>query len=245
MGSSIYFNKMIKHKLANALLTAFFIVAFIEIIAEINGDKSLIWFTKPLLMPLLILYYLKRSHSSNIYFIIALIFSWIANMFFIANTYQWILYGSVFFLIYRFLIIYIVVKKVKTPGLLPSVIGSLPFVFIYFSVCFFTFKELGNDIYIFLLHGVFVTILGGLSLGNYILSTSKSNFYLFLSTMLFAITQFVFILKLFYSNGNLFHALAMVMFVFGQFFLTKFIFLTEKNRYNKYEIINDLKDSAT
>ena len=236
MGNSVYFHKVIKHKLANALLTVFFIVAFIEIIAEINEDKALIWFTKPLLMPLLILYYIKRSHNSNIYFILALVFSWIANMFFIANTYQWIIYRSVFFLIYRFLIIYIVVKKVKTPGLLPAIIGCLPFIFIYFSVCFFTFKELGVNIYIFLLHGVFVTILGGLSLGNFILSASKS--------MLFALTQFVFILKLFYTNGNLFHALAMVMFVFGQFFLTKFIFLTEKNRYNKYEIINDLKDSA-
>ena len=50
MGNSVYFHKVIKHKLANALLTVFFIVAFIEIIAEINEDKALIWFTKPLLM---------------------------------------------------------------------------------------------------------------------------------------------------------------------------------------------------
>ena len=55
--------------------------------------------------------------------------------------------------------------------------------------------------------------------------------------MLFALTQFVFVLKVYYENGNVFHAMAMVMFVVGQFLLTKFIFLTEGNTTN-YSPIN-------
>ena len=144
MNNSLYFHKMMKHKLANIMLTMFFIIAFIEIIAEINGDENLVWYTKPLLMPLLMFYYLKRSCNRNAYFIIALIFSWIANIFFIFNTYQYIYLGSLFFLIYRLLIIYIVIIKVKTPGILPSIIGSIPFVFIYSSICFFTYREFKN-----------------------------------------------------------------------------------------------------
>ena len=121
----------------------------------------------------------------------------------------------------------------KTPSLVPLIIGSIPFIFIYATVCFLSFEAMGDNLYLFLIHGIFTIFLGGLSLGNYIMNLNKSNLVLFLSTMLFALTQFVFVLIVFFGHENIFHALAMVMFVIGQFLLTKFIFLTEENK-SKY-----------
>ena len=95
---------------------------------------------------------------------------------------------------------------------------------------------MGDNIYLFLIHGIFTIFLGGLSLGNYIMISNKPNFLLFLSTMLFALTQFSFVLKVYYENGNIFQGIAMVMFVIGQFLLTKFILLTEENK-SKYAAI--------
>lgn len=220
-------NKYNKHISSVFLLSAFLIVSFLEIIAEYNDDKFLIWITKPFILPFLLAYYLRLTKNRNKYFILALFCSWIANLLFIENTLNWIIYGSVFFLAYRILIIYIVMNRVKMPSLVPLIIGSIPFVFIYATICFLSFEAMGTNIYLFLIHGIFTIFLGGLSLGNYIMISNRPNLVLFISTMLFALTQFVFVLKIYYGNGNCFQAIAMVMFVIGQYLLTKFMVYTE------------------
>lgn len=232
-------NKYRKHISSGFLLSSFFIVSFLEIIAEFNENKFWIWITKPFILPLLLAYYLHLTKKPNNYFILALFCGWIANLFFIENTLKWIIYGSIFFLIYRILIIQIVMNRVKMPSLVPLIIGSIPFVFIYATICFLSFEAMGDNIYLFLIHGIFTIFLGGLSLGNYIMISNKPNFVLFLSTILFALTQFVFVLKVYYENGNVFHAMAMVMFVIGQYLLTEFIFLTEGSTI-KYKPIDKL-----
>ena len=227
------FNTKHRKYISSFFLCLFFIVSLLEIMAEYNEDKLLIWITKPFILPLLLAYYLILTKKGNNYFLVALFCSWIANILFIEDTLKWIIYASIFFLIYRILIIYIVMNKVKTPSLVPLIIGSIPFIFIYATVCFLSFEAMGDNLYLFLIHGIFTIFLGGLSLGNYIMNLNKSNLVLFLSTMLFALTQFVFVLIVFFGHENIFHALAMVMFVIGQFLLTKFIFLTEENK-SKY-----------
>ena len=233
------FNKFRKHISSGFLLSSFFIVSFLEIIAEFNENKFWIWITKPLILPLLLAYYLRLTKKPSNCFILALFCSWIANLLFVENTLKWIIYGSIFFLIYRILIIQIVMNRVKMPSLVPLIIGSIPFIFIYATVCSLSFEAMGDNIYLFLIHGIFTIFLGGLSLGNYIMISNKPNLVLFLSTMLFALTQFVFVLKMYYENGNIFQAMAMAMFVIGQYLLTKFIFLTEENN-SKYVAIDKL-----
>ncbi|MEO5775866.1 MAG: lysoplasmalogenase family protein [Flavobacterium sp.] len=226
-------NKYRKNISSVFLLSSFFIISLLEIIAEYNENKILIWITKPFIIPFLLAYYLRLTKQTNNYFILALLCSWVANLLFIENTLAWIVYGSTFFLVYRIIIIHIVMNRVKMPSLVPLIIGSIPFVFIYATICFLSFEAMGDNIYLFLIHGIFTIFLGGLSLGNYIMVLNKSNLFLFLSTMLFALTQFSFVLKVYYENGNVFQAMAMIMFVIGQYLLTKFIFLTEESN-NKY-----------
>lgn len=233
------FNKYGKHISSGFLLSSFFIVSFLEIIAEYNENKFWIWITKPFIITFLLAYYLRLTKKQSNYFILALLCSWVANLLFIENTLQWIIYGSIFFLVYRILIIQIVMNRVKMPSLVPLIIGSIPFIFIYATVCFLSFEAMGDNIYLFLIHGIFTIFLGGLSLGNYIMISNKPNFLLFLSTMLFALTQFSFVLKVYYENGNIFQAMAMAMFVIGQYLLTKFILLTEENK-SKYAAIDKL-----
>lgn len=241
MSSKEYLNRWRSNKIAGIILTTFFIVSFIEITAEFNEDKFLVWFTKPLILPLLTAYYIRRSKKINVYFLIALFFCWIANLFFIENTWNYILFGVAFFLLYRILIIGIVLKKVKMPSMLPLLIGSIPFVFIYASVAIFTFSVIGDSLYLFLIQGVFTIFLGGLSLGNYMMSSTKANRILFISTILFAINQFVFIFRFYYDEANFFQAIAMAFFVLAQFLLTQYMLYTEKQR-NRYLIVNKLNE---
>lgn len=227
-----------KNYISSYLLFSFFVISIIEIIAEYSENKVLIWITKPFIIPFLLAYYLRITKKSNNYFLIAMLCSWVANLLFIGNTLTWIIYGSSFFLIYRIIIIYIVMNRVKMPSLVPLILGSIPFIFIYATICFLSFEAMGENIYLFLIHGIFTIFLGGLSLGNYIMISNKSNFVLFVSTMFFALTQFLFVLIVFYEQENVFHAIAMVMFVIGQFLLTKFILLTEESIINYAAIDN-------
>lgn len=217
------------------------IISMVEIVAEYYNDKNLVWLFKPILMPLLIGYYFYKSKKRNLLFISSLILSWIANIIFIENEMDFIIIGSVFFLMYRAIIIYLVLRLVKMPSKIPLLIGSIPFVFIYATICFLTYQDLGNSIVLFLIHGMFIIFLGGYSLGNYILRSSKTNLYLFISTMLFAIAQFLFIIKLYSEYVNLLHAFAMMQFVVAQYLLVKFIYLKEKPK-PKYEFVNNLSE---
>lgn len=232
-----------KNKLAGYLLLGFFMISCIEIAAEYNENRLLIWMTKPLILPLLIFYYLKRSKKISFPFVLAMLFSWIANLFFIQNTFQFIIYGVSFFMIYRILVIYIILNKVKMPNSIPLVIGSLPFIFIYVVITFFTYDILGYNVYLFLIQGIFTIFLGGFSLGSFIMIYNKPNAILLISTMCMAFNQFVFLLKFYSNDANVLQALAMVLFVLGQFLLTKYMFYTEKNRY-RYQIINGVAKNS-
>lgn len=240
---SDFLNDWKKNKLAGYLLLGFFVISIIEVIAEYNEDKLLIWLTKPLLLPLLMFYYLKRSKRVSIPFVLALLSSWIANLFFIQNTFQFIIYGVSFFMIYRILVIYIIINKVKMPSSIPLIIGSLPFIFIYVVATFFTYDILGYNVYLFLIQGVFTIFLGGFSLGSFIMIYNKPNAVLLISTMCMAFNQFVFLLKFYYNEANVLQAFAMVLFVLGQFLLTKYMFYTEKSKY-RYQIINGLPENS-
>lgn len=240
---SYYLDNWKKNQPAAYLLLGFFIISLIEIIAEYKENTLLIWLTKPLILPFLLFFYLKRSKRISYPFVLALLSSWIANLFFIQNTFEFIICGVCFFMIYRILVIYIIVNKVKMPNYIPLVIGSLPFIFIYIVATFFTYEILGYNVYLFLIQGVFTIFLGGFSLGSFIMISNKPNAILLISTMCMAFNQFVFLMKFYYNEANVLQALAMVLFVVGQFLLTKYMFHTEMNK-NRYEIINGLTENG-
>jgi hypothetical protein len=235
---------LIKTKLLKPFTAAYFLIAAIEIIAEFFKDSFFIAISKPLLMPLLLVVYWCSSKDSNRnrLFILALFLVFIANIFFISNAMQYIVIGSLFFLLYRILIIWVVFKIVKFPGYFPLIIGALPFLFVYLFVANVTYQVLGNKFYLFILQGIFLIFFGGFCLGSYIIKSNTSNTYLLISTMLFTATQFILVIKIFYVNFNFLQPLAMLLFVIGQYLLYRFIVIEEKKK-KRYLIINKAKSS--
>jgi hypothetical protein len=51
-----------------------------------------------------------------------------------------------------------------------------------------------------------------------------------MSTLFFAITQFIFVIRVYYINVNIFQPLAMALFVIGQYMFYKFLVLAEERR---------------
>lgn len=87
-------------------LVIFFIIAIVEIFAEYKDNKKLEYLTKPLLMPLLILFYifgvLENTSMLNVdwLIVVALIGGWAGDIFLmLENEEKWFLFGMGAFLI--------------------------------------------------------------------------------------------------------------------------------------------------
>lgn len=92
-------------------------------------------------------------------------------------------------------------------------------------------EELENALFIYIIQVTIMSFLGGFSLANYMIDENRTNFWLFLSCMLFSIIQVILILKLYYLSIFIFQPIAMVLYVFGQYGLYKFLVLSEEKVY--------------
>lgn len=223
--SSAY--KMWKNKESLSLL--YFGVGFLEIMAEFQDNIILIYILKPLLIPILAFIYWIRSKQRNNYFFAALFFVFLANIFFISKDFNSIVIASMFSIVNRCLVIYLVLKHVEIKNFLPVFLGSIPFGAAFVYLAFLTMNNLGGGIYIYIIQVLLLVFLGGIALSNYMIEENKKNFWLLLNVVLFAIIQFILVLKLFYLSINIFQPISMLFYVTAQYALYKFMLLSEEN----------------
>lgn len=219
---------------ANMLIALFFLVSLSEAIAEFFEYRSFIFIFKMLLMPILMLLYWTTSYVRNLYYLIALFFAFIANMLFIYNEdFDFIIFGATIFLVYRIITIYLIMKFVKIKSYFPVIIGSLPFLFIYFYLTCLTIDELGDGLFVYIIQAMFMSFLGGLSVGVYMINDNRKNYWLLISTLLFTVNQILLVIKLFYISVITFQPISMALYCFAQYGFYKFIILSEKKDLNK------------
>lgn len=219
---------------ANMLIALFFLVSLSEAIAEFFEYRSFIFIFKMLLMPILMLLYWTTSSVKNLYYLIALFFAFIANMLFIYNEdFDFIIFGATTFLVYRIITIYLIMKFVKIKSYFPVIIGSLPFLFIYFYLTCLTIDELGDGLFVYIIQAMFMSFLGGLSVGVYMINDNRKNYWLLISTLLFTVNQILLVIKLFYLSVITFQPISMALYCFAQYGFYKFIILSEQKDLNK------------
>lgn len=238
------FREMTRDKKIEVCLTVlFFVVSFVEIVAEYFESTLIVYITKPMILLILGILYWKTSPKINNIYIAALLFSWIANLFFISADFSYIFIGALLFGVHRILTIYIVIKHIKLPGIFPIVVGCVPFFFIYMYLVNLTHEDIKEGLYIFIAQCILISFLGGLSVGNYVLRSSRASTMLLMSTLFFAISQFIFVIRLYYAELNIFQPMLMALFVIGQYMFYKFLILAEDKK-SSFRIMNEMvKDS--
>lgn len=212
------------------LLVLYFGIGCLEVLVEFYQDLCLIYLLKPLLIPILASYYWIQSKQRNAHLFYALFFVLLANFFFISNDFYSLVIASVFFLVYRGIIISLVIKTVRIKKVLPVFLGSLPFGAAFIYLTLLTHEELGSGVYIYCLQILFLIVLGGYALANYMIEDSKKNFWLLLHTVLFAVIQFILVLKLFYISVNIFQPISMFLYTIAQYAIVKYILCTEEEQ---------------
>lgn len=214
---------------SKVLILLFFTVAFVEVIAEFFLEQTYICILKPLLVPLLAVIYWKTSNVKNHYFFIAMFFSMLGNIFFISSEFNSILLGVIFFLFYRIVAIYVIMKNVEIKNYGIVFLGSIPFLSVFIYISFLTMNELESGLYLYIIQALFMSFLGGIALSNYMINPNRTNYWLLVSCILFAIIQIIIILKIYYIAIHIFQPLSMILYVFAQYGFYKFVLLSEEN----------------
>ena len=90
--------------------------------------------------------------------------------------------------------------------------------------------ELGEGFGLYIIQVLFMSFLGGFALSNYMIEENKMNYWLLINSILFAVIQFIIVLKLFYVSMVIFQPISMILYVFAQYALYKFMILAESNK---------------
>lgn len=128
---------MKKNSFAPLLLVIYFIVLAVEIFGDIKGPWTIVYFTKPLLMPILLVYYLMNLPQGKKDWIIpvSLIFSMFGDIFLMIKNGgdQFFIFGLVSFLIAHILYIVYFYKEVKGKKLSLKIIPFTIFVIAFLA----------------------------------------------------------------------------------------------------------------
>lgn len=206
------------------------VLSLCVIFAEYEKNIRLISFTKPFLIPVLGVLYVLLSKKINWIYLSALLFIWMANLFFINQTPEFIFKGTASYLIFWVFIIYLILINTSFPNKVPFIIAVIPFSFIYCCVFQLVYENIQTGVYFFFINGAFMIFMGAYSLANYFIDSNRSNTYFLIGALFFTFIQFLVSIDLYYVSIRLFRPIAMLLFVTAHFFLLKTMLSFENKR---------------
>lgn len=209
----------------------FFLSALIEIVAEYFRWLPVIVVFKPLLSILLMVMYTLDSRQRNKLFYLVIITSMLTNILFISKEMTYLLYGIIIFVFHRIFFIAYLVKLIKLKDIIPVVIASIPFMFLFFYI-FYDTDFVRYDVYILnIIHNIFISIMGGIALSEYIMNDSVKSTWLLISVILFVSLHFIIFIEKFYIDLQIFRPIAMSLNVLGYFSFYRYVMVIENNNY--------------
>jgi hypothetical protein len=205
----------------------YFVVASILVFGEAIRNQQLVTVFKPILIPLLAaLYFLSSTKRSGIYFL-ALLMAVASNVMLIFSTNPLIFYGVTAFLVYRALVIIVVVNYTAKFHPLAFVIAIIPFLFIFIYLLDMTQATLSTGLYPAMANALVMSVLAALSLSNYVFEDDRRNSWLLISSLLFVVLMFIFVIERFYLENPVFRPLSVIIFSTAHFAFYRYLILSE------------------
>jgi len=210
------------------LSAVFILIVFLLIIVAFFEFKTIEYILKSVSIPVLMLLYYTTSRIKNKFYLVALLFASVSNILFITTDTDLLNYGLIAFLIYRVITIILVKKASPKLSFFTVAIGSVFFLFplIYFIVL--TQNSLGQSFIVAIINVVLVSILGGLSLSNYLMEEGFKHTWLLISTFLYTIIVFLFVIQKYYIFIPIFQPIRVLVLMSAHYFFYLYILMTEK-----------------
>lgn len=189
---------------------------------------------------LIFLIYLLQSLRRNRLYLLSLFFSLMSILLLFFKTEEGVLYATLFFLVFEILTITIVFNYSKKISFIPIALGFLPFLSICFYLIFLTYSSLGINYLPSILNAFIISFLGGLAVSNYVIEEDNmKNSFLLISTLLFTMLIFVFMIEKYYLSVQVFKPIRTICFFGGHYLFMRYVLLAE------HQTIIDLPCEAT
>ncbi len=218
-------------KLFNALIIVYFAIAFLDIISEYLLYQPLIIFSRiASIIVLMILYTMKSSVRNPIFYGI-LFFLLISNIFFSINNPNVFYIGIITFIIQRILAIYLILKLHSEKNYLQILVGTFPFLLVFFYLISVTNEISDMNLNILILQSLLISFLGGISLTSYLKYNTREHSWLLISTLLMIGLRFIVFIEKYYLSEDLFtvfRPISVLLNAFAFFTFYKFVIASEK-----------------
>jgi len=206
----------------------FILLVFLLIPVVFFEFKTFEYILKSISIPILMILYIATSKRKDKFYLIALLCAAISNILFISTNADLLNYGLIAFLIYRIITIFLVVKASPKLSFFTVGIGSVFFLFplLYFIVL--TQTSLGQSFFVAIVNVILVSILGGLSLSNYLMEEGFKHTWLLISTFLYTIIVFLFVIQKYYIFIPIFQPIRVLVLMSAHYFFYLYILMSEK-----------------
>ncbi len=206
----------------------FIVITLLLIIAEYFNIKDFVFILKPLLIPSLCLIYITTSIKKSTWYLVALFFAFLSNVFLLYSDSQLLLYGILAFLIYRLVSIYVIIRNGDSIYIVPLVLATIPFLFIFSYLIHIMISPDNPSFYATIINDFIISIFCGIGLSNYVMNDNKQNSWLLISTLLFTFLVILFMFDKFYLSFQIFKPISALVFSLAHYAFLMFM-VEEKN----------------
>lgn len=209
-------------------LLIFIIVSVLDIIGVTLKNEVFVQSFKPLILPsLLVLYALSVTNMNKIY-VLALVFSFLGDVFLIFSGELYFIIGLVSFLIAHVLFIKIVIHRIQKTTFLKVIISMIPFLVLFFCLLFILNDSLNELLIPVIIYGFTISLFGTASLIAYLNNKSKKSLLMLIGAIVFISSDSILAINKFYMSTEIFAVFVMFTYVLAQYFIYKSMIL-DKN----------------
>ncbi|UMB60623.1 lysoplasmalogenase [Lutibacter sp. A80] len=197
----------------------FFLISFIDIIGIIFKIDSLVFLFKPFILLSLLFLYSHTVDIKNRWYVLALIFSFLGDVFLLYSGDVVFKFGLGSFLIAHLIYIGIVVKRIKKASMIRVFKAITPFTIVVLGLLFFL-KDYLNELMIpVVIYAFTIAVFGMVSMLDYLNEKSKKAVFMLVGSIIFIVSDAVLAINKFYEGTHIYQIIVMVTYVSAQYLI--------------------------
>ena len=197
----------------------------LDIIGIIFKFPILVYAFKPLVLLSLLALYTYSVSNRNKWYILALVFSFLGDVFLLFEGQLFFMIGLVSFLIAHILFIKIILSWLTKSSLFNITVSFIPFL-ITFSGLIYVLKDSLNELLIpVIIYGITISIFGVVSLLNYLNTKTTKALWMFFGALVFIISDSILAIHKFYFSKEILGILVMATYIVAQYLIYRSMIL--------------------
>lgn len=213
---------------SRVFLLFFLFVSVVDILAILYENSVWQTLSKPLIIPALIGYYLTSSKLRNKWYVIALFFSFAGDVL-LLDKHNLFLFGIAAFLITQILYVYIISKGLGKSTWKEKILAFIPFILFFVVLIKILYPGLQDFLIPVLVYGAAISVLGSISLLNYLVRKDTVSLCLIAGAVLFILSDSMIALNKFHQALSYYPVAIMITYIIAQYLIAVFMLRSEKN----------------